>query len=126
MSTPITLFTAIVGSTAVASLIQFFVTRNDDQRALIQDLIKALNRLQDVFDQYRAKCARRDILVASDDVRYGTRHSKEWWNQVLEDITEYNQYCDAHPEFKNNKAVHAIAHLDTTYAKILAKNDFLV
>lgn len=126
MSTPITLFTAIVSSTAVASLIQFFVSRNDDRKGKMQKIFRSISDLRDVFDLYRAKCARRDILVASDDVRYGTRHSKEWWNQVLEDITEYNQYCDAHPEFKNNKAVHAIAHLDTTYAKILAKNDFLV
>lgn len=126
MSTPITLFTAIVGSTAVASLIQFFVTRSDDRNGKMQKIFRSISDLRDVFDLYRAKCARRDILAASDDVRYGTRHSKEWWNQILEDITEYNQYCDAHPEFKNNKAVHAIAHLDTTYAKILAKNDFLV
>lgn len=126
MSTPITLFTAIVGSTAVASLIQFFVTRSDDRNGKMQKIFRSISDLRDVFDLYRAKCARRDILAASDDVRYGTRHSKEWWNQILEDITEYNQYCDAHPEFKNNKAVHAIAHLDTTYARILAKNDFLV
>ena len=126
MSTPITLFTAIVGSTAVASLIQFFVTRNDDRNGKMQKIFRSISDLRDVFDLYRARCARRDILAASDDVRYGTRHSKEWWNQILEDITEYNQYCDAHPEFKNNKAVHAIAHLDTTYARILAKNDFLV
>ena len=126
MSTPITLFTAIVGSTAVASLIQFFVSRHDDRNGKMQKIFRSISELRDVFDLYRARCARRDILVASDEVRYGTRHSKEWWNQVLEDITEYNQYCDNHPEFKNNKAVHAIAHLDTTYAKILAKNDFLV
>lgn len=126
MSTPLTLFTAIIGSTAVASLIQFFVTRSDDRNGKMQKIFRSISDLRDVFDLYRARCARRDILAASDDVRYGTRHGKEWWNQILEDITEYNQYCDNHPEFKNNKAVHAIAHLDTTYARILAKNDFLV
>ena len=126
MSPAITIATAIVGSSAVATLIQFFVTRHDDRNEKIREIICAVNDIRQSNAMYRAKCARRDILAASDDVRYGTRHSREWWDQVQEEITEYQRYCEENPNFQNNKAVHAIAHLDTTYAKILAKNDFLV
>ena len=44
-----------------------------------------------------AKMARNRILRFGDEVRIGTRHSKESFDEVLADITAYESYCQAHP-----------------------------
>ena len=46
-------------------------------------------------------------------------------NSLKEYITEYENYCDEHPGYKNNKAVHAIANINSAYQKALKDNDFL-
>lgn len=132
MSPALTVFTAIVGSSAVAGLIQFLITRHDGRnewRKKIEQKIDQLTRdLSDdrhLRNRKDADDARRHILAASDAVRHGELHSKEWWDQLNEDITDYNTYCDQHPDYKNNRAVQAIENLNRVYAKRLAKNDFI-
>lgn len=73
----------------------------------------------------RAISARIRILTASDEVIHGVKHSQEWWDQVLDDSTFYEQYCRDHPDFKNKKAVHAIDHLNEVYGKVYTSNDFI-
>lgn len=72
-----------------------------------------------------AKRERIRILRFADEVRQGKRHSKEHFNEILEDITEYNRYCAHHPEFPNDKASISIALIEDTYRMRLEKNDFL-
>lgn len=121
---------AVVG--AVVSLIQFFVTRKDkfaDQFASINTKLDELaaaiedDRAQRKRD--KADDARRRILDASDEVLHCVPHSKEWWDQINDDVTEYNKYCASHPDYRNNKAVHTIDNLDKEYSKKLEINDFL-
>ena len=65
------------------------------------------------------------ILRGSDEIKLKMRHSEEWFDQMNEDITEYEKYCESHPGYKNNKAVHAISNINSVYAKALDENDFL-
>ena len=76
-------------------------------------------------EEEKAKAARRRILRCSDEIRYKQRHSEEFFNDVLDDITFYTQYCDTHPMFKNEKAVMAIHLVEITYNKCIEDNDFL-
>lgn len=132
MTTLIAIITssAVVG--AVVSLIQFFVTRKDkfaDQFASINTkldkLAATIEDNREVRKRDKADDARRRILAASDEILHCVPHSKEWWDQVNDDVTGYNQYCASHPEYRNNKAVHAIENLDKEYSKKLEINDFL-
>ena len=52
------------------------------------------------------------------------RHSKDSWDQCMADITGYEKYCDAHPDFKNNQAVITIEYIRKNYADRLEKHDF--
>lgn len=72
-----------------------------------------------------AKQARRRIIDFSDECKRGIRHSEEHFNNVLDDITEYEQYCDTHPKFKNKKAEQSIKHVLEIYDKCKRENDFL-
>jgi hypothetical protein len=65
------------------------------------------------------------ILRGSDEIKLKMRHSEEWFDQMNEDITEYEKYCESHPGYKNNKAVHAISNINSVYEKALKENDFL-
>ena len=125
MTPALTVFVAIIGSTGVASLIQFFVSRRDTKNDMLNKIASDLTSLRGEISRDRAVNARIRILAASDEVLHGVGHSKEWWNQVNEDITGYDHYCDANPDFKNNKAVMAIEHLNKTDQDRLEKNDFI-
>lgn len=73
----------------------------------------------------QAKSARRRILKFSDEIRRKDRHSEEYFNDVLDDISFYKQYCKDHPKFQNERAVIAIRLVEKTYEKCVSDNDFL-
>ena len=53
------------------------------------------------------------------------KHSKESFDQVLDDITAYENYCDTHKGFKNDKAKMAIENIRQIYFKCCKDKDFL-
>lgn len=76
-------------------------------------------------DERDAKTARAHILRFGDEVRIGTRHSKESFDEVLADITAYEAYCQSHPEFPNNRTRAAEKFISETYDECLRENKFL-
>ena len=76
-------------------------------------------------DERDAKTARTHILRFGDEVRIGVRHSKESFDEVLADITAYESYCNAHPEFPNNRTRAAEKFISETYDECLRENKFL-
>ena len=76
-------------------------------------------------DERDAKTARTQILRFGDEVRIGIRHSKESFDEVLADITAYESYCNAHPEFPNNRTRAAEKFISETYDECLRENKFL-
>ena len=45
--------------------------------------------------------------------------------EALASIDRYHKYCDAHPEYPNERAVHAIHNIGRVYDERQRKNDFL-
>ena len=84
-----------------------------------------MGKLTGELAEDRATNARIRILRFSDEVRHGVLHSKESFDQVNLDIDTYHRYCEDHPEYKNNRAVMAIANIQRVYAKCLENNGFL-
>ena len=68
---------------------------------------------------------RRQILRFNGEVLRKLRHTKEEFDDVLVEIDEYERYCKAHPDYKNNRAVLAIENLRRVYKILLETNDFL-
>ncbi len=77
------------------------------------------------FEVESATTCRTRIMRFGDEIRHGTRHSKEHFDQILLDISEYEQYCSGHPKFKNNVAVATIDKIKRTYQDCLDKDSFL-
>lgn len=91
----------------------------------VDQLEKRINGLKDDMDERAAKDARTRILRFGDECLHGDRHSKEHYDQILRDITEYETYCDDHPTFANNMAVLTIDSIKCNYQGRLRDHDFL-
>ncbi len=123
-----TIFAALFGGVfgaAWVSFFQFLIRRKDDKKDKIDAVASELAGMRKDFEEERTNNARIRILCFSDEVRHGVRHSKESFDQVNLDIDTYHRYCNSHPEYKNNRAVMAIANIESVYAKCLRENDFL-
>jgi len=84
-----------------------------------------VDTIRDENREIHAKDCRVRILRFSDEIYLGQNHTHEHFKQILGDITHYEKYCDAHPEFENQIAVAAIAQIKDTYNERLKKHDFL-
>lgn len=98
---------------------------NGDVREKLDEISNDLSTHIHEDNQRNAKRARVRILRFADEILQGELHSKEHFDEILEDITEYNRYCARHPEFPNDKATLSIAHIERVYRARLEKNDFL-
>lgn len=73
--------------------------------------------------QHRQRAYR--ILRFDDEIRHGEKHSKEHFDQIIEDIDKYEDYCRDHPKFPNNKVVFAIRNIKNVYQKCTDEGTFL-
>lgn len=76
-------------------------------------------------EEERVKAARRRILRCADEIRSKVKHSQEYFDDMLSDISFYKQYCKENPKFENEKAVIAIKIIEETYERCHKNNDFL-
>lgn len=84
-----------------------------------------LDGLKRESSEREAKTARIRILRCADEVYRGDKHSKEYFDNVLDDITSYQDYCRTHPAFQNEKAVIAIKRIEQVYERCLKEKTFL-
>ena len=101
-------------------------------RAITGEALDRLDALEkDVKEMERknkereAKKSRSSILRFGDEIRRGTRHSKEHFDQILLDISYYEHYCDTHKDFENNIALMTIEKIKDTYRKCIDEDSFL-
>lgn len=72
-----------------------------------------------------ATSCRYRILRFDDEIRHDERHTKEHFDQILDDIKAYEDYCKNHEEYSNNKAVLAIRNIERVYEKCALEGTFL-
>lgn len=91
----------------------------------VDSLDGEIKGVRDDADLHNAQNIRIRILQFADELRIGVRHSQEHFDQMLEDIDNYERYCMAHPNFKNSKATLATKLIEDTYTDCVEKNSFL-
>ena len=91
----------------------------------LKDLGEKHNKLERRMDKDDADECRTRILRFADELRRDVKHSEEFFNQILDDISHYKLYCSDHPEYKNDKAVNAIAKIEKVYQKCMDEDSFL-
>ncbi len=98
---------------------------NGDVISKVNDLEEKIDSLEEDLSESKAITCRIRILRFGDEVRAGIKHSQESFDQVLSDITNYQNYCDDHKDFKNEKTVMTTKIIRDNYEERLKKNDFL-
>lgn len=93
-------------------------------QAWMQDVNNRIQDLCDRMDESEAKAARMRIQRFADDLYAGIEHSKEHFDLILMDITAYNNYCDAHRDFINEKTKVAQDIIREVYEKLLREKRF--
>ena len=72
----------------------------------------------------RAADYRARIIRFNDEIMEEKTHTKEYYNNILEDIDKYEAYCNSHPDYPNNKAVMAIHNIKAKYEEHMENNSF--
>lgn len=97
----------------------------DKMQESVDNITKRLDEHIKDEEEYRAEEARQRILTFNNEVLRHQAHTRESWDEILSDIDSYEDYCDEHPSYSNNKAELTIKHLKQVYAVRLEQNDFL-
>lgn len=103
--------------------------KKDDQQNVILEKLESISQRMDRMEaedaEREAKRSRIRILRFGDECSHDVKHSREHFEQVIEDVDAYESFCADHPDFKNNKAVMTIRLIKETYQNRLKNNDFI-
>ena len=97
----------------------------DDVKGEVKETQKTLDEHIRMDDERNADSHRQRILAFNNELLRDIPHTEEDFIEVLGEIDFYEDYCKTHPEYKNNRAIHAIAHIEKVYDERLEKHDFL-
>lgn len=105
---------------------------NADVLSELNDVKAAQLATQDALDEHiridderNADMHRQRILAFNNELLRDIPHTQEDFIEVLTEIDCYETYCSTHPDYKNKRAIHAVAHIGRVYDERLEKHDFL-
>lgn len=124
----ILLLTTIAGGTmggALVGLIQFLIQRKDEKDGKYAGILDAITKLtaevQDIRHDQRerdAVLARTHILRFNDELYNGIHHSREYFDQTIDDIKTYEKFCEQNPEFANGRTEQAAFFVRDEYERL--------
>ena len=91
----------------------------------VQSIKTDVADIREEAKEREATSRRTRILEFGDEILHEVDYSKEHWDQILLDITEYENYCDEHIHYMNNVAKATISHIKHMYQKHLQEDSFL-
>ena len=91
----------------------------------VYEMQREVKNIRKEMGEDRAVGARVRILRYDEELLDNKRLSKDSFDQALDDTTEYEKYCEDHPNFPNNKTKMAVQNIERVYQKCLAERDFL-
>lgn len=91
----------------------------------VDKITKKVENLEKNHSEQLAISSRVRILRFCDEVSLGVSHSKEHFNQIMTDISFYENYCKENPNFVNNITKISVKRIEDVYEKSLIDNSFL-
>lgn len=81
--------------------------------------------LENKVEENEAILARTHILRFNDELYNGIKHSRDYFEQQLDDCARYEEYCEAHPQFRNGRTAMATQNIKEAYQKLFEEHKFL-
>lgn len=98
----------------------------------VSSISHKVDKLENDLEKARYMDERRDIetrrvriLRFGEEILQDKRHTKEHFDQILMDITQYEKYCKEHPEFENDVTDSTILHIKKIYQQCWEEHSFL-
>lgn len=91
----------------------------------VQDIKKDVADIREEAKEREATSRRTRILEFGDEILHGVNYSKEHFDQILLDVTSYENYCAEHPRYMNSVAEATIKHIKKVYQQCLDNDGFL-
>lgn len=91
----------------------------------VKDIKRDVADIREEAKEREATSRRARILEFGDEILHNVDYSKEHWDSILMDVSEYEHYCDDHPHYMNNVAKATIRHIKHMYEKHLEEDSFL-
>lgn len=122
------LITILVGG-GLFAFVEYLIKRHDDKHSVTKDILKAiaqtneeLGKLKDSIQEDKAVNARTRILRFTDELYNDVKHTREYFEQILDDTEYYNKYCDAHPDFRNGRTKNACEYINSEYIRLFKEH----
>lgn len=110
----------------VSNFLKWFGKKtNGELMEKVSSLEKEVTNIKEDAAKRNAVNCKVRILNFGDELRRNVQHSKEHFDQILEDIDNYGRYCNEHPEFKNKKTVVTTSMILEAYTNCVENNKFL-
>jgi hypothetical protein len=90
----------------------------------LREIAKKVGKIEDTINERDAVLARTHILRFNDELYNNVKHSRDYFLQTLEDIDNYEKYCEAHPDFKNSRTTMAEQNIKEVYQRLFAEHKF--
>ena len=116
---------AVLASGGLWGFIQYLISRKDKTAEKIDKIMEIVTEVSNRVDTTNATNARTRILRFDDELINGVHHSKEYFQQTLEEIDTYETYCGKHPQYRNNACTLAIEHIRRVYTRLLDEGGFI-
>lgn len=91
----------------------------------IKDIKNDVADIREEAKEREATNRRTRILEFGDEILHGLNYSKEHFDSIMMDISEYEYYCDEHPHYMNNVTKATIKHIKNVYDNNLTEDSFL-
>lgn len=100
------------------------IQRVDNLEETVSTVKTQIDEVAAKTEEAEVKAARMRIQRFADEMYGDVRHSKEHFDLILMDITQYNNYCDSHPGFINEKTRVAQSIITKKYAECMEERSF--
>lgn len=108
---------ALIGGGLLA-FVQFLISRHDKKSDRFNEVLEVMAEIKKEVSEIKQDASkseairsRTSILRFQDELYNDIKHSKEYFDQVLDDIETYDKYCDGHPDFKNGRTKAASKYI---------------
>ena len=98
---------------------------NGETLDYVKSIQKTLDEHLQQHDKSQAESNRERILRFADEIYDGKKHSKESYDDIIDIMRDYDQYCEEHKDFLNGRTHAASEIIDSTYKKLFTEHKFV-